>query len=275
MCRQGLLATTALTILLTVSPGRAQMSAVADDVPVYLNGELLLRFRTASPGYSSSQRAELFEQRLRAAFMAPPIDRGTLRVHNDYGRPTLVLNGHRLVTVTQDDAEANGANSWTLAHAWRDHLDRAVVQYNAMSEADRMVAIERTGPPTTRLVTLGSAEPLPSQGQAEPLAAPTGATDVILNGTLILRFRSSAGGFSAHERYVIFQRTLQAALDHEVERRDVRVRQRNGEPALFLDGQYLCTVTGADAIANATSAQTLAHQWANKLRTAVAGIDRH
>ncbi len=272
-CLQGM---AAVAMLLTSSPAMAQPTT-AGDAPVYLNGDILVRFRTWSSGFAPHERADLFEKRLRHLLNGAEVSPAGVRLLTIKGQPTVVVGDQTMVTVTSADGRANRTTSRRLAQAWRSNLEAAIRKYNrTWDDGHRTVVIDRIPPAHTSITTLST--PVPEHEPASrtvPLATESGATEVILNGVKILRFRTSAGGFTPHERYVAFEQNLQAALRPNPTAGDVRVVTEHGLPALYLGRQYLCTVTEADAQANGSSPRVLAGVWANNLRHAVGRIDRN
>jgi len=265
---QGLMLT---ALMLLGTPVVAAPDRTADDVPVYVNDHLVLRLRTATAEMSPQARFDLLAARLRTVLDGRRVDVAKLRIRAIRSQPTIMFGGLRLLTVTDADAAANNAAPWPLAWVWRNNLEDAFVAYNRVP-----VAPDISTMPDVQTTMLGQPETMPRTTMTSlPLASDDGATTVILNGRTILRFRTSAGGYTPEERYVLFQQNLQSALDSPITEHTVGVQPRHGEPAIFCDQEYLMTVTAADAAANGTTPSALASDWAGNLRRALSAIDRN
>lgn len=108
---------------------------------------------------------------------------------------------------------------------------------------------------------------------SEPIVNDFTTTTVYLGAQPVLRFRSSAGGFTAEERVAICLTRLKDALaDRKFGNATVRIGTVNGEQALYCNGRLLLTVTDADALANGTTPRALAEEWAGNLRRAIREI---
>ncbi len=118
-----------------------------------------------------------------------------------------------------------------------------------------------------------AAMPVIQPAGSEPVVNDFTTTTVYLGAQPVLRFRSSAGGFTAEERVAICLTRLKDALaDRKFGHTTVGIGTVLGEQALFCNGLLLLTVTQADAEANATTPRALAEEWAGNLRRAIREI---
>jgi hypothetical protein len=104
-----------------------------------------------------------------------------------------------------------------------------------------------------------------------PLVTADGATAVVINSVVVMRFHVSSGGYSPQERWAIVTNRIIKAT-HEFE--NVNWAWVHGEPAIYIHDSLIVTVTDADADANGCSPRQLASIWTDNLRHAVDKMHR-
>ncbi|MDO8682777.1 MAG: hypothetical protein Q7N50_04775 [Armatimonadota bacterium] len=98
----------------------------------------------------------------------------------------------------------------------------------------------------------------------------TMAEKVVVSNKLVLIARAPAGGFSAEERIAQVNYRLAPILGYEVLTPDnIRLARKGGELGIYVGDKLLTTVTKADAIANGTTVEGLAHTWLRNARRAL------
>ncbi len=99
------------------------------------------------------------------------------------------------------------------------------------------------------------------------------ATAVIVGGTPIMRFRNSAGGFTAEQRAVETQDRLNAILSTgPIMSSDITTDTVGGEGVVLVKGQLLFTADSETAYINDSTPMELAEKWADNMRNVLPGL---
>jgi len=90
---------------------------------IALDNYLFFRLRTPAAGYTVAARDTLINQRIIDIFATG--EPGPVTICDIRGKPTIYVNGIKLVTVYPRDAEAagNGICTQQLAKAWADRIE--------------------------------------------------------------------------------------------------------------------------------------------------------
>lgn len=122
---------------------------------------------------------------------------------------------------------------------------------------------------------LGWAGLLPAQGERPASSyrsrelAGRQEGEVLLDGQVVIRIRTSAGGFSAVERARIVSDRLNGMLAAGIRGDDFRVGGMRGEAVVLGRDKLLITADEEHARLNATTPEGLAYTWANNVREAL------
>lgn len=127
---------TAAALLMAMAvAGSAACAAAADDSGVVvIGGQQVLRIRASFAGVSPAQRVEALQQRLLDIYQKIGLSDRALtpdEVTIDFtpGAPSIRVRGMLLMTVTPEDAKANGYKTpEDLARVWHVRLRDAIVQ---------------------------------------------------------------------------------------------------------------------------------------------------
>jgi hypothetical protein len=95
--------------------------------------------------------------------------------------------------------------------------------------------------------------------------------EVVVDGKVVLRIRSAAGGLSAYRRGQIVADRLNQLTNDSTKPEDITTGIVNGQEVVLADGQILVTADTTHARLNGTTPTILAHQWAGNLRMAFGG----
>jgi len=125
----------------------------------------------------------------------------------------------------------------------------------------------------------GSLVPAPSAAYADDEDTATAPANVVggeggevmVNGNVALRIRTSAGGLSAAERAVVVRDRLQDLLNSGIEPSDVHAGMIRGQAAVMAGDEIIVTVDSTHARLNSTTPAKLANEWAANVAHAMGG----
>lgn len=115
--------------------------------------------------------------------------------------------------------------------------------------------------------TLAVAAPAAKTGADVP--ACDESWDVALAGKVILRVRTPGDAESCQQRAEIVNARITEMLSGPVRKWEIGVKMKNGEWAVYADQDLIITVDAHSAALNGTSTGTLAHIWAENLRSVI------
>jgi len=95
--------------------------------------------------------------------------------------------------------------------------------------------------------------------------------EVIVDGDVVLRIRSAAGGLSAYRRGQIVADRLNLLTGDSTKPEEITTGIVNGQEVVLAGGQILVTADTTHARLNGTTPTILANQWAGNLRVAFGG----
>jgi len=95
--------------------------------------------------------------------------------------------------------------------------------------------------------------------------------EVIVDGKVVLRIRSAAGGLSAYRRGQIVADRLNQLTGDSTKSEEITTGIVNGQEVVLAGGQILVTADTTHARLNGTTPTILAQQWAGNLRVAFGG----
>lgn len=92
--------------------------------------------------------------------------------------------------------------------------------------------------------------------------------ELVINGDVVLRYRSMYQGFTAQERAVIILQRIKN-MGHDLVQAPVVTGHINGSPVILVKGKLLITVTQADWEVNHSTGDGLARVWAENINKAL------
>jgi hypothetical protein len=95
--------------------------------------------------------------------------------------------------------------------------------------------------------------------------------EVLVDGTVVLRIRSAAGGYSAYRRAQVVADRLNQLTGDSLQPEDITTGIVNGQEVVLAGGQILVTADTTHARINGTTPSVLAKQWADNVRVAFGG----
>ncbi len=95
--------------------------------------------------------------------------------------------------------------------------------------------------------------------------------EVLVDGEVVLRIRTSAGGRSPYQRAQTVADRLNQLMGDTIEAEDITTGIVNGQEVVLVDGQVLVTADANHARLNGTTPEMLAQSWANNLQVAFGG----
>ncbi|MHB0913523.1 MAG: hypothetical protein ACYC2Y_08760 [Armatimonadota bacterium] len=95
--------------------------------------------------------------------------------------------------------------------------------------------------------------------------------EVVANGDVIFRIRSSAGGLSPYQRAQTVAQRLDSLMAAGLSAEDITTGRRNGQDVVLANNQVVVTADRAHAAANNTTPLLLADTWATRLTNVVSG----
>jgi len=95
--------------------------------------------------------------------------------------------------------------------------------------------------------------------------------EVVVDGKVLFRIRTTAGGVSSGDRAAQVADRLNDALQAGVRPQDVSVVYQGGLPVVMAGTRQIITATAPEARANVSTPAALAAGWANNLRVALGG----
>ena len=93
---------------------------------------------------------------------------------------------------------------------------------------------------------------------------------VWLGGSLLLRVRCAAGGYTIEQRADAIQQRANLLLQLGDNLPKITVRKSGADSDVYAGGTLFLTVTSADGKANGTTSASLANTWATRLRDIIA-----
>lgn len=122
-----------LAMVLALITGTGWAPAQADDCVIVIGGVQVLRIRAPYGGMSAKQRADQLRSRLVDIYAEvghdkKPIQAGDVTLDLTPGRPAIRVRGVLLLSITQDDAKANGMALEVLARQWHTRLRDAILK---------------------------------------------------------------------------------------------------------------------------------------------------
>lgn len=100
------------------------------------------------------------------------------------------------------------------------------------------------------------------------MAGNRGVYELVINQTVVLRYRSAANGYSAAERAAIILQRIRD-FDADLLTKPVRSGSINGASVVMIGEKLLITITQADYQANNTTGPGLAKVWTENLKAAL------
>ena len=97
------------------------------------------------------------------------------------------------------------------------------------------------------------------------------AGEVLVDGQVVFRIRTSAGGFTPYQRAEIVAQRLRGLTDDSIRSEDVDMGRVNGQDVVMAGGHVIVTADRAHARLNGTTTSGLAALWSQSLSNAVAG----
>lgn len=120
---------------------------------------------------------------------------------------------------------------------------------------------------------LGTAALLADAGAAARAAATS--NEVFVGGTVILRVREAAGGFSPEQRAASIQERVNRLLGTgPIQPSDVTVEPMGSEAVVRVKGQLLFTADQQTAKLNQSTPMELANTWADHMRQVLPSLTR-
>ena len=121
--RHLLLITVALSLVAGAGFAQERKYEAPTQADIALDNYLFFRLRTPAAGYTVAARDTLINQRIVEIFEAG--EPGPVTICDVRGKPTIYVNGVKLVTVYPRDAEAagNGICTQQLARAWASRIE--------------------------------------------------------------------------------------------------------------------------------------------------------
>lgn len=113
--------------------------AAADETLIVIGDSEVLRIRADSGGYTARQRADALRQRLLEIYQQivtsnKPLAAEEVVLDMTPGKPSIRVRGILLVSVTQDDAKANGNSTVEdVAKVWHARLRDALMKNAPLS----------------------------------------------------------------------------------------------------------------------------------------------
>lgn len=95
--------------------------------------------------------------------------------------------------------------------------------------------------------------------------------EVLVDDQVVLRIRTSAGGLNPTQRAQVVADRLNMLMGDSLQPEDITTGIVNGQEVVLAGGEILVTADPAHARLNGTTPILLAEQWADNIRTAVAG----
>ena len=95
--------------------------------------------------------------------------------------------------------------------------------------------------------------------------------EVLVDGQVVFRIRTSAGGFSPTQRAEIVAQRLQGLTGDSIQPEDVSMGRINGMDVVMVDNQIIVTADRRHAQLNGTTTSGLAALWSQRLSSAAGG----
>jgi len=100
--------------------------AAADQGDIVIGGKVPIRIRAGTPDFQAEQRVLIVTRRLVEVISYEDTQKPEVRIVTEKGTPAIYVGKHLLVTVHQNDAQANGTTPGRLAQAWARNLKEAL-----------------------------------------------------------------------------------------------------------------------------------------------------
>lgn len=112
----------------------------------------------------------------------------------------------------------------------------------------------------------------PTVNAREASLAGTDIGEVLINGQVVFRIRTSAGGLSPYERAQKVAERLNRLMSKPVQPENIRAAIVNGQAVVLMDSEVVITADEEHARLNNTTPMRLAESWAVQLSRAVQGL---
>jgi len=120
-----------LAMVLALITGTGWAWAQADDCVIVIGGVQVLRIRASYGGMTAKQRADQLRSRLLDIYAqagSKPLQASDVTLDLTPGKPAVRVRGVLLLSITQDDAKANGMALEVLARQWHTRLREAILK---------------------------------------------------------------------------------------------------------------------------------------------------
>lgn len=97
------------------------------------------------------------------------------------------------------------------------------------------------------------------------------AGEVVVNGEVVFRIRTSAGGLTPYQRAQTVAQRLNQLMGNTLQPEDITTGRAGGMDVVLAQGEIIVTADPEHARINNTSTMQLADQWATRLENTIAG----